>query len=120
MLLAWILLGWEGAVINVLVAPWAEEAVIRYGVQDGLLERMESLGPRERNILSSACVASVFTASHILLRPDLLSAATFLPAFAIGLVYGRVRTLAPCVSLHAAFNLIWFASIGPWLHSVST
>jgi membrane protease YdiL (CAAX protease family) len=114
-LLAWALLGTQVALVNVLAAPWAEETLARWGLQDELLDRRKALlNEWQRAFRSAACTACAFAALHVLLRPDLLSVAAGIPAFVIGIVYARTRALAVCVFMHASFNFFWFGAIAPF------
>lgn len=108
----WWLFGHERALVSLLIAPWVEETLLRHGLQDRLHGALRSrLSPWAVPV---AC-ALAFAAVHVLARPDVWSAGTFFPALLIGFVYQRHGALAPCVLLHALFNLFWFASIGLWL-----
>lgn len=87
-----------------LIAPLAEEAVLRAGLHDALLRR--ALAPALANL---AC-ALLFGLAHALLRGQAAGLAVALPALAIGAVYGRARSLPDAVLLHAAFNAVWLAA----------
>lgn len=123
--LGWAVLGAERALVNLLIAPWLEETLLRLGLQDTLQRRLQqprwarALDARLATALPPLVCALVFAAAHVLLRPDLLSAATFLPALLIGFAYQRCKALAPCVLLHALLNLLWFASVGFWVFTSS-
>jgi membrane protease YdiL (CAAX protease family) len=100
--LAWLLVG----------APLVEEVVFRAGLQESLLRVLPQRLPRHGAGWALVLTAAAFAGAHLLVRPGWMSAATLLPALAIGLVYGRTRRLAPCVALHAAFNLLGAAVFG--------
>jgi membrane protease YdiL (CAAX protease family) len=97
--------------ISLLLAPALEEVVFRLGLQESLLRR------GWQTLTSAALVAAAFSAAHLLLRgADLASAATALPALAIGLRYGRHRSVPECVLAHAACNALWlWAGAAPLL-----
>ncbi|HSW04327.1 JDVT-CTERM system glutamic-type intramembrane protease [Aquabacterium sp.] len=104
----------EVLLVSLVLAPWLEETLLRRGLQEALQARWPQ-APAWRPVL--AC-ATVFAAAHVLLRPDLASAATVLPALLLGCVYRRWPATAPCALLHSLFNLLWFAAVGPWLLSI--
>lgn len=97
-------LPWEGVWRSLLVAPWCEEVVWRWGLQAPLSRRW---GP------GWACAASAiaFGVAHLLFARDAVDAwravATVLPAAWIGAVFARHGRLLPCVAWHAGFNLVW-------------
>jgi membrane protease YdiL (CAAX protease family) len=95
--------------ISLALAPALEELVFRLGLQESLLRR------GWQTLTSAALVAAAFAAAHLLLRgQDLSSAATALPALAIGLRYGRRRSVLECVLAHAACNALWlWAGLAP-------
>jgi membrane protease YdiL (CAAX protease family) len=97
-----------------LIAPLAEEAVFRAGLQEKLLRRGHSAWAA--NLVTAAC----FTAAHVLLRGDALAWVVCVPALFLGCVYAQTRQLRWCVALHAAMNALWwltieFSGIGPAL-----
>lgn len=94
----------RAALVNLLLAPWLEEYLLRAGLQDTLRRRRPALSASARVLLC----AFVFAVAHFALRPDLRSAATAIPAIALGAAYERWRRLLPCAWLHGLFNLIWF------------
>lgn len=112
------LLGAERTLVNLLIAPWVEEFLLRSGLQDALHEYWRKRRWRGARLLPVVVCAFVFAGAHVALRPDAWSAATVLPSLAVGCVYAYSRMLAPCVLLHALFNLLWFAVAGPWLLSL--
>lgn len=89
------------AVALLLAAPLLEEIVFRTGLQEALLRRASAAW------LANGLSALAFAAAHVAVRGDMQAALTFLPALAIGHLYQRQRRLAPCVALHALFNLVW-------------
>jgi membrane protease YdiL (CAAX protease family) len=103
--LAW--LPTEAALRSLWLAPWCEEAVIRWGVQAPLARRV---GPRAAVRLS----ALAFGAAHMAFAQDAQdlwrAAATVLPAAWIGLDFARHGRLSRCVAWHAGFNLLWLAA----------
>ncbi|HSI56169.1 MAG TPA: JDVT-CTERM system glutamic-type intramembrane protease [Ideonella sp.] len=98
-------------VYSICLAPWLEETVLRWGLQDPLAARL----PAARQWLAPLLAASVFAALHMLLAPSLAdlprAAATLLPAWWIGHVYRRRQRIAPCAAWHAGFNLAWLAGL---------
>jgi membrane protease YdiL (CAAX protease family) len=114
-MLAWLgvalaglaLLPTEAALRSLWLAPWSEEAVIRWGVQAPLARRV---GPRVAGWLS----ALAFGAAHMAFAQDAAdlwrAAATALPAAWIGLDFARHGRIARCVAWHAGFNLVWLAA----------
>ncbi len=89
-----------------VLAPVLEETVFRAGLQEQLLQHRSprpALGALRANLLT----ALAFAAAHVLLHPGLLACLTFFPALLVGALYQRQRRLAPCIALHAAFNVIW-------------
>lgn len=87
-----------------LLAPLAEETVLRAGVHDALLRR--AVAPVTANL---AC-ALLFGLAHAWLRGQAAALAVVLPALAIGAVYTRTRRLRDAVLLHAAFNAVWLVA----------
>ncbi len=100
---------------SLLLAPLLEEAVFRLGVQDALVARLRP----DRHAWAPWLTAALFAIAHVALAPDsndvLRAAATFVPALLIGVLYRRTGTLAPCIALHAAFNLVWLTGVGSLL-----
>jgi membrane protease YdiL (CAAX protease family) len=101
--------------LSLIFAPLVEEVVFRRGLHDELLRArrlagwMASWGPAAHERICIVITAVAFAAAHILSAPGWLAAATVLPALAIGALYNRRRRLAPCVLVHAVFNLVWLA-----------
>jgi membrane protease YdiL (CAAX protease family) len=98
--------------VPLLVSPVVEEVVFRLGLQQTLLDRAPAPGLSQRphrlqRLHPTVATAAAFAAAHLILRPSLTSALTFLPALAIGAVYERQRRVLPCVALHALFNTVW-------------
>jgi membrane protease YdiL (CAAX protease family) len=95
----------------VLVAPVLEEIVFRAGLQEELLRNVRlraAMGALSANVLT----ALAFAAAHVALQPGLLAGLTVVPALFIGALYQRQRRLAPCIALHALFNVIWLVWAG--------
>lgn len=87
-----------------IIAPAAEEAVFRGGMQEALLRRGGAAGsPWGANLLT----ALAFAAAHVALRPGPSAALTFVPALGCGVLYERSRRILPCVALHSIFNAVW-------------
>ena len=84
-----------------VLAPLAEEALFRAGLQEALLRRWHA--PRSANLVT----ALVFGIAHALVRSDPAALVVVVPALLIGALYGRTRRLRDCVALHAAMNAIW-------------
>ncbi|MFZ2987756.1 type II CAAX prenyl endopeptidase Rce1 family protein [Ideonella sp.] len=95
---------------SIVLAPWLEEAVLRWGVQDPLAARLCPSRP-DRAWLPPLLAAVLFSALHLLLSPggaDLWrAAATVLPAWWLGHVYRHRPSIARCAAWHALFNLVW-------------
>jgi membrane protease YdiL (CAAX protease family) len=92
----------DGKALWLLVAaPWLEEVVCRWGVQDGA-ERI-GLDPAS----AAAASALVFAVLHGLSRSWWLAGAVLLPALWLAFLYRHRRRLLPCVAWHAGFNAIW-------------
>ena len=87
-----------------VLAPLVEEAILRAGLHEALLRRMDS--PWAANALT----ALAFGLAHALARGDAAALGVALPAWLIGAVYQRSRRLRDCVALHAAMNAAWLAS----------
>jgi membrane protease YdiL (CAAX protease family) len=87
--------------VLLVLAPLAEEAVFRAGIQEVLLRR--TVAPAVANLLT----ALLFGLAHALLRADAAALAVVLPALLIGAVYERGRRLRVCVALHAVMNALW-------------
>lgn len=116
--LASSLLPGGGVLRSVLLAPWLEETVLRWGLQDALLRR---LPPQWAPATAWLC-ALAFGLLHTLAAwgtPDAWRAlATLWPAWWIGGIYLRQRALLPCIAWHAGFNLLWLSSLNRlWLTS---
>jgi membrane protease YdiL (CAAX protease family) len=86
-----------------VLAPLAEEAVFRAGVQEALLRHRTA--PWTANVMT----ALMFGLAHAALRGDWGGLAVAAPALLIGAMYGRWRRLRLCVGLHAAMNALWLA-----------
>ena len=95
--------------VLLLIAPLAEEAVFRAGLQEALLQRGIS------RLVANLLCASAFAMSHAAVRDDAAALAVVLPALLIGTVYQRWRRLSPCVLLHAALNAAWIAGAARYL-----
>lgn len=97
-------------VVLLALAPLAEEAVFRTGLQETLLRRLRTPG------VANGITALVFGSAHALLRGDVAALVVMLPALLIGAAYTRTRRLAPCVILHAAMNAAWLVGglAAPW------
>jgi membrane protease YdiL (CAAX protease family) len=95
------------AVRSIIVAPWCEEMVFRWGLHDSLMRR---IGDRHRP-WAALIVAIAFAMCHLatVQQPSDLprAAATFFPALWIGLIFERAKKLNPCVAWHAIFNFAW-------------
>jgi len=114
------LTGWllapHGAVVRSLIAaPLIEEIVFRWGVQDALAARLRPGLSAHAPLLA----ALVFALAHVALAAGALdalrAAATFVPAWWIGIAYRRDGALGASVAWHAAFNLAWIAVLQPGL-----
>lgn len=92
----------------VVGAPVVEEVIFRLGLQQELLQRLQ---PRSA-WLANGLTALVFSVAHELSHSPVMALLTLLPALFIGHVYQRSRRLAPCIALHAFFNVTWLALPG--------
>jgi len=84
-----------------LLAPLAEEALFRGGLQELLLRRGWAAAPA--NLASTAA----FGLAHGVARSWALGLAVCAPSLALGWLYARRRRLMPCIAAHAAFNACW-------------
>jgi membrane protease YdiL (CAAX protease family) len=109
MLVAMLYLPMGLVVRSVLLSPWVEEIVFRWGLQSALSRRVT---PDVANVAT----ALAFTVCHALLQPSLMSLLTLLPALVLGAVFQRTGRLMPCVALHALANLIWTLALAPLLY----
>jgi membrane protease YdiL (CAAX protease family) len=99
---------WAGADLQrvgvlLFLAPLAEEAVFRAGLQEALLRRWDA------PVVCNAVTALAFGLAHVVARGDASAFAAAIPALLIGAVYGRRRQLRWCVALHAGMNAAWLA-----------
>jgi membrane protease YdiL (CAAX protease family) len=97
--------GVDGSRLVVLLslAPLFEETAFRAGLHEALLRR-EQLAPHA-NLLT----ALVFGVAHAVFHGHALAIAVVLPAWLVGLVYERTRSVRACVALHAFLNAVWIA-----------
>lgn len=84
-----------------LIAPIAEEAVFRGGLQEALLKRFSNV------VLVNLATACIFALTHAVAHRSWWDLSVFLPALLVGAVYTRWRRLGPCVALHAFLNALW-------------
>ncbi len=88
--------------------PVLEELVFRGGLQGWLLERpfgrRRWLGVSAANALTSAAFASVHLFSH----EPLWALATVFPSLVFGFLRERHASVAPCIWMHAYYNLGYF------------
>ena len=93
-------------VVLLVIAPVAEEALFRAGVQDWLLRRHRRGWPA--NITSSA----LFVVAHCLSRGvDLATLGVAFPSLALGWLYGRYRCLRLCIATHMLMNILWWSFV---------
>ena len=93
------------AAVWLLLAPLAEEAVFRAGLQEELLRR------RVAPMIANALTAAAFGAAHAWAWQDAAGWWVAAPALCIGLLYQRHRRLGPCIALHAVMNAVaWGAA----------
>jgi membrane protease YdiL (CAAX protease family) len=92
----------------VVGAPVVEEVIFRLGLQQELLQRLQP----DSAWLANGITALVFSVAHALSHSPVMAMLTLLPALFIGNFYQRSRRLAPCIALHAFFNVIWLALPG--------
>jgi membrane protease YdiL (CAAX protease family) len=95
--------GAERLLILLVIAPWAEEAVFRAGLQEALARHLRS--PWMPVVLT----AIAFGLAHALMRGDPAAFAVALPALAIGALYRHRRRVSECAALHTVFNALWLA-----------
>jgi membrane protease YdiL (CAAX protease family) len=94
---------WQTATI-VLVAPFAEESLMRAGLQDWMLQR--GVTGWQANCLVAFCFALL----HWLGRADaILAVAVLAPALLIGAIYDRYRNLRLCIAAHVLMNAFWLS-----------
>jgi membrane protease YdiL (CAAX protease family) len=102
-LLAGSPLPWQMATIAI-VAPFAEESLMRAGLHDWLLRR--GTASWHANLAVAVCFALL----HWLARGDaLLAAAVLVPALLIGALYDRYRSLRLCIATHMLMNAFWLS-----------
>ena len=102
---------WRIATLLV-VAPIAEESLMRAGLQDWMLGR--GTAGWQANLLVALCFALL----HGLARADAaLALAVLTPALLIGTIYHRYRNLRLCIATHMLMNAFWL-SFGTPLSSV--
>lgn len=93
-------------VVLLVIAPVAEEALFRAGIQDWLLRRHWRDWPA--NLMSSL----LFVVAHCLSRGvDLVSLGVALPSLALGFLYSRYRCLRLCIAAHIAMNIVWWSLV---------
>lgn len=92
----------------VVGAPVVEEVIFRLGLQQELLQRLQP----DSAWLANGITALVFSVAHAMSHSPVMALLTLLPALFIGHFYQRSRRLAPCIALHAFFNVIWLALPG--------
>ena len=93
--------GVQRAWILLVLAPLAEEAVFRAGLQEYLLQRLRT------PLVANGLTALAFALAHVATRGEWASFAVFVPALLIGAVYERWGRLRLCVVLHASMNALW-------------
>jgi hypothetical protein len=96
-------IGFQRMWVLLMMAPLAEEAIFRSGVQESLLRKGVP------NHAANALTAVLFGLAHIVLQGDHSARGVVLPALLVGALYWRTRRLLPCVLLHAAMNAVWVA-----------
>lgn len=100
---------------SLLLAPWLEEILFRFGLQDALIRARSPGLARHAGLLTAA----VFGLAHAALAPPAfpwpLALSTALPAWWIGRDYRRHRSLLRCVAWHAWFNAAWLLGVAPLL-----
>ena len=93
--------GAQRAWILLVLAPLAEEAVFRTGLQEHLLQRLRT------PMVANGLTALAFALAHVATRGQWASFAVFVPALLIGAVYERWGRLRLCVVLHTSMNALW-------------
>ena len=89
--------------VLLVIAPWAEEALFRAGVQEAFARHLRS------SWAPVVFTALAFGIAHVLLRGEPAAFAVALPALAIGALYRSRRRVRECAVLHAAMNALWLA-----------
>jgi membrane protease YdiL (CAAX protease family) len=93
---------------SLIVAPVIEELFFRGFVQARLRARGGFWG---RPWIAIGVTAACFGVAHLATASVAHAALVVAPAFVIGWVYERTRSIALCIALHSAANAIW---IGYW------
>jgi membrane protease YdiL (CAAX protease family) len=104
---AWMLAAsssWNSALTLLLAAPVLEEMVFRGGLMESLLRT------GARAWVANLIATAAFVLAHALVRGAALALAVALPSLLLGVLYARQRRVAPCIGLHAFFNLAWLVS----------
>lgn len=94
--------------ILLCVAPLAEEAVFRAGLQQALMNRLHS------PTFANALTAAIFGTAHMLARQDAAAFVVALPALFVGALFQRTGRLRWCVLAHAWMNGLWLAASLAW------
>ena len=89
--------------VVLVLAPLAEEAVFRAGLQEVLLRHWHA------PLVANLATAATFGLAHAVSHGDAAAFAAAGPALLIGVAYTRWRQLRLCVVLHAAMNAAWLA-----------
>lgn len=90
--------------VLLLIAPLAEETLLRLGLHEPLLRR--GVAAWRANLVA----ALAFTLAHLLLRGELAALAVVLPALLVGALWQCTRRLRDAVLLHATLNAFWLAA----------
>lgn len=89
---------------SLIVAPLIEELFFRGVVQSRLRAYGGFWG---RPWVAIGVTAACFAVAHLGTMPLAHAALVFAPAFVIGWVYERTRSIGLCAALHSAANAIW-------------
>ena len=87
----------------------AEEAAFRWGLQETLSARWPAMrrlaGPVS---LANVAASATFSLLHLFAHQPAWALATFVPSLAFGYLWDRHRQLFSCVTLHLAYNVLYF------------
>jgi len=95
--------GFQRMWVLLILAPLAEEAIFRSGVQESLLRK--GVPNHAANVLTSV----FFGLAHVLLQGTFSAIGVVIPALLVGALYWHTRRLWLCVILHSAMNGAWVA-----------
>jgi membrane protease YdiL (CAAX protease family) len=94
-------------VLALIVAPLAEEFVLRRRLQEALLRR------RHGAWFAIVAAGLLGVLLHLVAATPWYAAVASVLALVNGVIYARMRQWWPCVVLHLAFNALWIATTVP-------